>query len=330
MSLPRPHISSTEAPTTIGLTEMAYRLPAGRLSLDDAARRDLLTSDAAFLRDIGFGHCFVEDDPATHEDMIVECGREVLDRSEVPVTEVGWLFRCSGLPGELPVTAHRRHDAVLDRFRYPAVQSQERLRLHRASAMALSQQGCSGLLSGLFIAHKLLQGDSAGAVLLLAGDVIPPGGRREILYNVMSDAAGAVLVEKHARKNRIIHFVQQAMPYYWDTPLHTTEMLASYFPMAQRVILRTLEEAGFTAANVDWVVPHNVSLRSWTILADLVGIPAERVWTGNIARVGHTVSCDHIINLCDMEREGALRAGDLILLFTFGFGATWTCLLIQH
>lgn len=329
MPITRPHSTAVGAPTTIGLAHMAYRLPTGRMTLDEAASRDLLTSEASFLKEIGFGQCFVEDEPGAHEDMIVDCGREVLDQSQLPGSEIGWLFRCSGLPSELP-SVSRRHDPLLDRFRYPVVRSQERLRLHRASGMALSQQGCSGLLSGLFIAQQLLQGDSAGAVLLLAGDVIPPGSRREILYNVMSDAAGAVLVEKHARKNRILHFVQQAMPYYWDAPLHTTEMLASYFPMAQRVILRTLEEAGFAAEDVDWVVPHNVSRRSWTILADLVGISADRVWSDNIARVGHTISCDHIINLCDMERAGVVRTGDLILLFTFGFGATWTCLLIEH
>jgi len=46
--------------------------------------------------------------------------------------------------------------------------------------------------------------------------------------------------------------------------------------------------------------------------------------------VGHTVSCDHIINLVDMEGAGALHDGDHLLLFTFGFGASWSAMVIQH
>lgn len=313
--------------STIGITHMAYRLPERRLSLDEAAQRGLLSSEASFLRDIGFEHCFVEEDRRAHEEMIVDCGLELLSRSELPRDEVGWLFRCSGLPNEAP---GRRKDDLLAQFRYPVVHSQQRLDLQRASGMALSQQGCSGLLSSLYLARQLLQGDGVGAVMCLAGDILPPGGTREILYNVMSDAAGAVLIEKYAAKNRILHFEQHSMPYYWDAPRHTTEMLASYFPLAQRVMLGALRAAGLDPGDVAWVVPHNVSVRSWTILAELIGIPSTRIWTDNVARIGHTISCDHIINLSDMEQQGVLRSGDLLLLFTFGFGATWTCLLIEH
>jgi 3-oxoacyl-[acyl-carrier-protein] synthase III len=31
-----------------------------------------------------------------------------------------------------------------------------------------------------------------------------------------------------------------------------------------------------------------------------------------------------------MNREGALTQGDYLLLFTFGFGASWTSLILQH
>ncbi len=312
----------------VGLTHMAYRLPTTRLGLDEAAGGGLLTSEVSFLRDIGFGHCFVEQNHLGLEDMVVECGQELLTRSAIPREDVRWLFRCSGLTNEMPVD--RADDPILARFRYPIGRSQEGLDLPAASGMALSQQGCSGLLSSLRLAERLLYGDDAGAVLCLAGDLLPAGAKREILYNVMSDAAGAVLVTKDADKNRILHFEQHTMPYYWDTPRHTTEMLASYFPLAQRVISRSLAKSGLTMDDVAWIVPHNVSLRSWTILADLLGVSSTRIWTDNIARVGHTISCDHLINLCDMAQQGVLRSGDVLLLFTFGFGATWTCLLIEH
>lgn len=315
--------------TPVGLTYMSYRLPHERLAVDEAACRGLLHSGAPFLRDVGFGHCFIESDRSVFEEMVAECGEDLLTASGLPREDVRWLFRCSGLSNEL--AADRcDDDPVLAQFRYPVGSCQDRLDLHRASSIAISQQGCSGLLSSIHLAQRLLQDDETSAVMCLAGDCLPAGSRREILFNLMSDAAGAVLVERNARKNRILHFVQHTMPYYWDTPRRTTEMLASYFPLAQRLIRRALNEAGLHMDDVAWIVPHNVSLRSWSILADLLGVCPSRVWADNIARIGHTISCDHIINLYDMEQQGFLRSGDVLLLFTFGFGATWTCLLIEH
>ena len=166
--------------------------------------------------------------------------------------------------------------------------------------------------------------------MCLASDALDDGSNREILYNLISDACAAVLVERHAVKNRIVHFYQHAAPYFWNTPDHTEELLAAYFPLAQRVILRCLEEAHRTVGDVTWFVPHNVNRRSWTILAQLLGVPETAIWSENISRIGHTVSCDHVINLRDMERAGVLAPGDLLVLFTFGFGATWSCMLLEH
>jgi 3-oxoacyl-[acyl-carrier-protein] synthase-3 len=221
-------------------------------------------------------------------------------------------------------------DTVLSQFRYPAAKAQHVLELEKASSIALSQQGCCGLLSGIDMAEKMLSGSEAQSAILLAGDAFSRGSTREIIYNLMSDASAAVLIEKDAEKNRIVNFHQHSVPYFWDTPKHTNEILASYFPLAQRVIVKCLEQAGMTTSDVTWFVPHNVNLRSWHILTDLLDVPMSRVWSRNISRVGHTVSCDHVINLRDMENDGVLNSNDILVLFTFGFGANWSCMILEH
>jgi 3-oxoacyl-[acyl-carrier-protein] synthase-3 len=94
--------------------------------------------------------------------------------------------------------------------------------------------------------------------------------------------------------------------------------------------MKTLEQAGISRNDVAWFVPHNVNLRSWKILSDLIEVSEDKIWSNNIARVGHTVSCDHIINMRDMEDQGLLERGDILVLFTFGFGANWSCMIIEH
>lgn len=245
-----------------------------------------------------------------------------------PPSEIGTLILVSGID---PVPSTIEPSAgLLDRFRYPAAMVHAELGLEQGAAFSLSQQGCGGLLSAVDLGSRLLRTGQAGAVLILAGDALPAGGCREITYNLIGDATAALLLERDAVKNRIVAFHQQTHSAYWDTPAREQELLAAYFPIAVRVIRATLEQADVDLAAVRWFVPHNVSRRSWQILASLLRLPEEKVWLSNVARVGHTVSCDHVINLVDMEGQGVLAAGDLLVLFTFGFGANWSCLVVEH
>jgi 3-oxoacyl-[acyl-carrier-protein] synthase-3 len=308
---------------------LAYQLPGKRLSLDELERSGSLTSSARFLHELGFGYCHVGGGRESFDDMLVDCGRRVLTEANLPRDDVRWLFQYSGLERNGAVR-DTQPASVLRHFRYPVARAHHRLDLPSAASVAVGQQGCSGLLSTLHVADHMLSSSDAGSVLCLAGDFLPEGSGREVLYNVMSDACAAVLVQRDPGKNRIVHFYQHAVPYFWDTPAHQEELLSSYFPLAQRVIATTLAQAEMSVDDVAWFVPHNVNFRSWEILAELVGVGPEKVWSGNIARVGHTVSCDHIINMKDMEDQGVLQRGDRLVLFTFGFGANWSCMIVEH
>jgi 3-oxoacyl-[acyl-carrier-protein] synthase-3 len=107
------------------------------------------------------------------------------------------------------------------------------------------------------------------------------------------------------------------------------EVVASYFPTGRHVIAHTLRRAGWTADDVRWVIPHNVSVRSWDILLGLAGIPRDRLWSRNVARIGHTLAGDNFINLRDAMDEGSIQPGDRLLLFAYGYGAHWTGLALE-
>ena len=314
---------------SIGLTYLAYRLPNQQLSLYELERNGLLTSSAPFMRELGFEYCHIHDGDDVFEDMVVGCAEQILAESALPRDQIGWLFKYTGLEDNC-TRANCGNGDILRHFRYPVAKAQHRLELTEATGVAISQQGCSGLLSAIQMADCMLRSSDMTSILCLAGDFLPRGSNREVLYNVMSDAAAAVLIQKEPVKNRIIHSYQHTVPYYWDTPEHKEELLSAYFPLAQRVIAKTLEQARLSVGDVAWFVPHNVNLRSWRILSELLGVPEKKIWSDNIARVGHTICCDHIINLQDMESQGALKKNDILVLFTFGFGANWSCMILEH
>jgi 3-oxoacyl-[acyl-carrier-protein] synthase-3 len=170
----------------------------------------------------------------------------------------------------------------------------------------------------------------AQAAICSSADVLAAGSTREFIYNVVSDGACAVLVERGSARNRILAYRQITKGYYWDASSLKNEIVAAYFPTAQHLVRMTLMDARLSGADVDWVIPHNVSLRSWEILLRLLDIPRERVFVDNIATKGHVIAADNFINLKDAADRGLLKRGDRLLLFTFGFGANWACMVLEH
>jgi 3-oxoacyl-[acyl-carrier-protein] synthase-3 len=154
-------------------------------------------------------------------------------------------------------------------------------------------------------------------------------GAREAIFNCVSDAACAVLVDCDAPRNRLRGSAQITKGYYWDADALRDEIIASYFPTARHAVQCALRDAGWRAEDVQWVIPHNVSLRSWQILLGLLGLPNARLWSRNIARDGHTLAGDNFINLRDATMEGAIQPGERLLLFSYGYGAHWTALALE-
>ncbi|PSO45543.1 MAG: hypothetical protein BRC25_01900 [Parcubacteria group bacterium SW_6_46_9] len=309
---------------SIGISHYNYALPSKRMSIDELAADGKVTSEVAFLRDTGFENSYLLSKDESAYKLVRECAAATIAESSIDRDQIDTLFLYRGVPKQ-----QAKDKELLDRFSYPVAQLADDLGLTRVRPLAVSQQGCGGLFSVIDIAQDILQTNSKKAILCVAVDILP-ADNREVMYNVMSDAAGAFLITKESDRNAIINFHQQFQSYYWEAKEREQELLSAYFPRAQQTIEKSLRLANVNISDVDWVVPHNINRRSWEVLSGLLDISQEKIWIDNIARVGHTVSCDHIINLHDMEAGGVINQGDILLLFTFGFGANWSCLLLEY
>lgn len=317
---------------SIGISHLAYQLPGGPIALEDLESRAQLTSPASLLREFGFNRCYAAGEGAQWGALAVACAQKVMRQAGLCPADLEALCVYSANAPDSAGGGEQQpgREGELAPFRYPAARLHFELGLGDVPLLGFAQRGCCGLLAMIDVATRLLQGTEKRAMLCVAQDRLPPGSRREIMYNVVSDAAGALVLEKESPRNRLITFHQRIQTYYWDTPRREEELLAAYFPMAQRVIDECLHLSNLTVEQIAWFVPTNVSERSWAILAEILSVPPGRIWLRNIPRIGHTISCDQIINLADMEEQGAVSSGDYLLLFTFGFGASWSCLILQH
>lgn len=82
-----------------------------------------------------------------------------------------------------------------------------------------------------------------------------------------------------------------------------------------------LTTAGFTADQVDWIVPHQANLRITEAVANQFDFPLEKV-VSTVHETGNTSAASIPIAFDMAYRDGRLKRGQLILLTGFGAGLT--------
>ena len=321
-----------------GIEALAAYLPPETATLEQLHARGLLTGSVDTLRSFGFNRVHLAGEESNVE-MAICAAERLLADSDVDRDEIGLILYATALTssstmsnaGTLKSKGVLHLDEVPDLFRYPASRLQSELDLPNASVIGINQLGCASIFAALRVARAMIAAESdLDTVLCVSADKFPPNQPRNLIYNVVSDGASAALVRRDAERNRILECTQVTKGALWDSGSLENEILAAYFPSAKNLIESTLEKAGLTIDDISLVIPHNVSTRSWEILGKLIGCPADRIYTDNIRCTGHTVASDNIMNLRRATEEGRIEKGDKLLLFTFGYGLNWACMVVEH
>jgi len=308
----------------VHIAAIEYALPDESVSLEELATHGRLRSPTEALRGFGFDRAWIAG--AEADQLAPRAVARLIARTGIDPAAVDVVLYAGATPG-----SHATGDSLLAGFSYPVSKLHYECGFVSARAIGVSQTGCLGLMTAVSLGRAMLLADAGlSLVLCVSVDVLPAGSTREILYNVISDGACVLLLARGDGPDRLLAERQVTKGYYWNCETRGNEIVAAYFPTARTIVLDTLAAAGLTPDDIALVVPHNVSYRSWEILLQLTGLAPDRLYAENIARTAHVISGDNFINLADAEAQGRLRTGDRVLLFNFGFGASWACLLIEH
>jgi 3-oxoacyl-[acyl-carrier-protein] synthase III len=323
----------------IGFSGVAGVLPPAKLSLDELSQQGLLLSHPQTLRELGFAVAHIAD--ATHDLMWLArtaVERALLDAAVEPA-EIGLLIFAGGLAdshvmGGMTVghdtSAFRSQAALLQRFRYPSGWLQDELALDRARVLAIAQQGCASMFAAILVARNSLVAEpELNHVLCVGVDVLPANSPREIVYNVISDAAAAVVVSRGQVRERWLGYHQISRGYYWDTPARQAEIIAAYFPTARLAIAELLQQQKLRPDEIDLVIPTGIQRQSWHVLLDLAGIARDRLYDPGES-FGHSICADNFLLLEQLRHQGRIAREAKLLLFTYGFGSSWCCMLLEH
>jgi 3-oxoacyl-[acyl-carrier-protein] synthase-3 len=163
----------------------------------------------------------------------------------------------------------------------------------------------------------VLFGDGAGAVVLSASD--RPGilasklhadGRHEGLLRTAGNVSHGGIV---------------------GTPFLTMDGQAVFklaVSMLDQVGRETVEAAGMTVNDIDWLVPHQANIRFLQATGRKLGIPAERVVV-TVDRHANTSAASVPLALDTAVRDGRIREGHRVMLQGVGGGFTWGSVFVQ-
>jgi 3-oxoacyl-[acyl-carrier-protein] synthase III len=317
----------------VGIGGIAYVLPGAAVSVRELHSRGLLRSEPALLEGFGFSQVYTAE-AETPFDLALAAGRKLLADHAVDPGSVQLLVYAGPQGPSAFTTAPTPEQSTASlrttaRFRFPGTRLQHRLRLDAAMVIGVDQGACTNLLAAVRVAAAFCTANLVERALCLSSEFFPADAGREAIFNCTSDSAVAVLVERGAPGLVLAGGAHVTKGYYWDADARRNELIASYFPTAAHVIREAAASAGWAVADIDWIIPHNVSRRSWDVLLGLLHLPQDRLWDRNIARTGHTLAGDNFINLADALASGDIVPGQRLLLFSYGYGAHWTALALR-
>ncbi|HET9639383.1 MAG TPA: beta-ketoacyl-ACP synthase III [Allosphingosinicella sp.] len=164
----------------------------------------------------------------------------------------------------------------------------------------------------------VLFGDGAGAILLQSVDAQDKGvlatrlhadGRHNDLLFVDGGASTTGTIGKLRMKGKEVF-------------RHAVVNLAA-------VLGETLEAAGHSVDEVDWVVPHQANKRILDATAKKLGLDPARVVV-TVDQHANTSAASVPLALDTAVRDGRIKPGDLIVLEAMGGGFTWGAAVVRY
>ena len=306
-------------------------LPANCVSNAELADR-VDTSDEWIVERTGIRQRYIADENETTSTLATAAARAALEAAGVDASEIGLIILATATPDHtFPATATQVQaalgcgggiafdvQAVCSGFLYALTTADAMLRTGMAKkALVIGAETFSRILDWEDRTTCVLFGDGAGAVVLEAQDVGAVGA---------GEGPGILASRLHAEG------AHKDMLYVDGGP--STTQTVGHLRMKGREVFRhavvnladvlgeVLEDAGFSATDIDWVVPHQANARILDATARKLGLPVEKIVV-TVDRHANTSAASVPLALDVAVRDGRIKEGDLVMFEAMGGGFTW-------
>jgi 3-oxoacyl-[acyl-carrier-protein] synthase-3 len=321
--------------TRAAITGTGAALPARRVSNAELAEQ-VDTSDEWIVERTGIRFRYIAGPDETTATLGADAAKQALAAAGVAADQIDLIVLATATPDQtFPATATKVQAmlgiadcvafdvaAVCSGFLY-AVQVADgliRAGVHR-KALVIGAETFSRILDWEDRATCVLFGDGAGAIVL---EAVADDGEGE--------ARGILTTKLHAdgRHNELL---------YVDGGPSTTGTVGKLRMKGKEVfrhavvnLASVMEEAlsatSYSAADVDWVVPHQANARILDATARKLNLPAEKVIV-TVDQHANTSAASVPLALDTAVRDGRIKRGDLIVLEAMGGGFTWGAAVVR-
>ncbi|TPK94649.1 MULTISPECIES: beta-ketoacyl-ACP synthase III [unclassified Mesorhizobium] len=294
------------------------------------------TSDEWIVQRTGIRQRHVAADDETTASLGEAAARAALDSAGMTSADIDLIILATSTPNNT--------------FPATAVEIQNQLGMHHGFAFDM-QAVCSGFVYAVATADLYIRGGLAKRVLVIGSETFS----RILDWNdrstcvLFGDGAGALVLEAEGGAGAItdrgvlaaslrsdgVHkdklFVDGG-PSTTGTVGHLRmegrEVFKHAVGMITDVIEATFGEAGITAEDLDWFVPHQANKRIIDASAKKLGIAEQKVVV-TVDLHGNTSAASVPLALSVAVADGRIKKGDLVLLEAMGGGFTWGAVLLR-
>jgi 3-oxoacyl-[acyl-carrier-protein] synthase III len=294
------------------------------------------TSDEWITQRTGIRERHIAAEGETTSDMGLAAARAALDAAGVDAQSIDLIVLATSTPDNT--------------FPASAVQIQAGLGITQGAAFDL-QAVCSGFVFGVATVDGLVRTGAFKRALVIGSETFS----RILDWNdrgtcvLFGDGAGAVVLEaqqqpgtrtdrgvltSHLRsdgRHKAKLYVDGG-PSSTQTVGHLRMEGRAVFKHAVAMITDVIEDAfkatGYTAADIDWFVPHQANQRIIDDSARKLGIAPEKV-VSTVDKHGNTSAASIPLALTAAVADGRIKRGNLVMLEAMGGGFTWGSALVR-
>ncbi len=211
--------------------------------------------------------------------------------------------------------------AVCAGFIFALAIADNALRLGQArTALVIGAETFSRILDWSDRGTCVLFGDGAGALALTAVADPAPHGRGVLSTHLHSDGRQYDILYVDGGPSSTGHTGYLRM--------EGKEVFRQAVAHLSEVVDEALAANAATAADIDWLVPHQANSRIIDAVARKLGLPAAKV-VSTIDRHANTSAASIPLALATAVGDGRIRPGHLVLLEALGGGLSWGASLVR-
>ncbi|HEX5258894.1 MAG TPA: beta-ketoacyl-ACP synthase III [Sphingomicrobium sp.] len=306
-------------------------LPKRRVTNEELAQ-SVDTSDEWIVERTGIRSRYVAGEGETTATLATDAARRALEHAGVAPSDIDLIVLATATPDQT--------------FPSSATKVQATLGIRDCIAFDVHAV-CTGFLYALSVADSMLRSGNAGTALVIGAEtfsrildwedratcVLFGDGAGALVLSAEESESGVLATRLHAdgRHNDLL-FVDGG-PSTTGTVgklrMKGREVFRHAVVNLSEVMNEVLEDAGLSAADVDWVVPHQANARILSATAKKLGLPAEKVVV-TVDRHANTSAASVPLAFDTAVKDGRIKRGDVVVLEAMGGGFTWGAAALRY